>query len=79
MAGRRHSKIPARPARYKAREARISGLLATGYTPEQRAAAAFDALRMAAAHSPERGPLALADAAAQMSALTAWVVKGGAP
>ena len=79
MAGRRHAKSPVRPARYKTREERISLLLATGYTPEQRAAAAFDALRMAAAHSPERGPSALMDAAAQMSALTAWIVKGGAP
>ena len=49
---------------------------AAALTPEQRVAAAFDGLRMAAARAiPDEGALALNDAAQHMLGLTRWLTE----
>lgn len=73
MAG--HRREHGRPARAQARDERMAARMASAVTPEQRAAAAFDALRMAAARSPERGRPALEDAAGYLLGLAGWIRK----
>lgn len=75
MAG--HRKGTGRPTRARAREERMAARMAAAATPSDRAAAALDGLRMAAAHCPERGPAALEDAARYLAGLTRWVRGAG--
>lgn len=73
MAG--HRKALGKPTREQSRERRMAARLAVARTPEQRAAAAWDGLRMAAAHSPS-GPAALEDATRYLCGLTVTLTKG---
>lgn len=77
MAGRRHRKaligLPVPPRQSDARRDRMEARLAGAATPSARAGAAMDGLRMAAAHSPDRGPAALEDAVRYLTGLTRWV------
>ena len=76
MAG--HRKGLGKPTREQSRTTRMAQRLAAAQTPEQRAAAAFDGLRMAAAHSP-RGREALETATHTLLGLTATLARGGSP
>lgn len=60
-------------ARTERSTARLDSRLAIAATPEQRASAAFDALRSAASRSPGRGPQALEQAARELASLARWV------
>lgn len=68
MAG--HRRALGRPTQKEARERRMQRRLASAQTPQQRAAAAFDGLRMAAHRSPG-GAVALEAASRYMLELTA--------
>lgn len=67
MAG--HRRAYSKPMRAESRDARMAQRYAVAQTPEQRAAAAFDGLRMAAAHSPS-GAGALEEATQMLLSLT---------
>lgn len=73
MAG--HRRQHGRPTAAQRRADRMATRIANAMTPEQRAAATFDALRSACRHSPERGPVALAEATTRMGELLAWVTE----
>jgi hypothetical protein len=73
MAG--HRRVKGKPARSQIRAGRIAGLLSSGSTPEEKAAGAFDGLRMAASHSP-RGSWALEEAASYLRGLTRAITEG---
>jgi hypothetical protein len=74
MAG--HRKAHGRPSREQSRQKRMADRIAAALTPEQRASAAFDALRMAARHADDfTAADALENAARYLIGLTAHVTQ----